>query len=108
MKKPNYIKIYTDLINSKFPEKFSLIDLFKDKEELSVLDILIINNILFGKIELQDLSNPRHKSYDLETIKYIIDYQRQNQLTNTAISKLFHVSRNSVAKWKTVLLDFKV
>lgn len=100
MKKPNYIKIYTDLINSKFPEKLSLIDLFKGKEELPFLDVIIINNLLFGQIESENQSNPRHKAYDVETIKYILKYQKEKELSNTATSKFFELSRNSISKWK--------
>lgn len=100
--KPNYVKIYTDLINYKYPKKKDLLQLFKGKQNLSAIDVLTINHLLFGVTNPQDVDNQKHKAYDLETIDYILSYQKENLLTNTAVSKLFKVSRNTISKWKNM------
>jgi len=105
---PNYIKIYSDLIRYKYPEKIDLLQFFKDKQELTAIDVLTINRLLFGDINSQDEDNPLHKAYDIKTINFILDYQKENILTNVAVSKLFQVSRNTIAKWKNLRHESKL
>lgn len=99
--KPDYNKIYKDLINTWF---------FDQKEELlplisiditTSLDVIHINNELFNKTSKGTQNyNQKLRSYDVPSIIKIVDYQRENFLTIKETSELFNVSRNTVAKWK--------
>jgi len=97
----NYKKIYQDILEMKFPEKreqcFSLLN----KKELSILDIINLNQKIFGKSDKQtDIFNQRHKSYDKSAILKILEYQKVNNLNNTELAKHFKLSRNTISKWK--------
>lgn len=102
MKKPNYRKIYLDVVEMKYPEKFSEYRDFTDsKKELNTLDVLILNDIVFGKAdkETQKLSQ-RVRSYDKSSIIKILEYQKKYRLNNIQLSRHFHLSRNTVTTWK--------
>ncbi len=95
---PNYLLIYHDLIHMKFPEKLSDCQALLKKERLSTLDVIRLNNTIFGSHD-EEL-NQKLRSYDLNTIKYILDYQKKNKLNNSQLALHFKISRNSVTKWK--------
>lgn len=102
MKKPNYKKIYFDLINYKFPEKLEEYkEILSRKRELSVLDIIQLNESIFGIVsDGQERENQRYRSYDKSTIMEILEYQKKNFLNNTQLAMHFKLSRNTVAVWK--------
>ncbi|NIF06671.1 helix-turn-helix domain-containing protein [Chryseobacterium sp. Tr-659] len=99
--KPDYKKIYEDLINIKFPEKkIKCLSILK-KNILSELDIINLEKIIFGKLtDEQSLKNNRHRSYDKTVIVKILNYQKLHKLTNTQLAVLYGLSRNTVAAWK--------
>ncbi|MDR4953638.1 helix-turn-helix domain-containing protein [Chryseobacterium sp. ES2] len=110
---PNYKLIYQDIIAKKYPDKKSKCDNILNKNELSVLDIIRLNNIIFGTVNNEpSTSNQRLRSYDKITILQILDYQKIHRLNNTEIAIKFNLSRNTVSKWKKiffnkpVILDF--
>lgn len=99
--KPDYNRIYKDLIQTWFPEqKDELLPLIAVDITTS-LDVIHVNNELFDK-RSKDTQNYNQKlrSYDIPSIIKIIGYQQENFLTIKEISELFGVSRNTVAKWK--------
>lgn len=99
--KPDYNRIYKDLIEAWFPEqKEELLSLISVDITTS-LDVIQINNELFNK-KSKDVQNYNQKlrSYDIPSIIRIVGYQQENFLTIKEISELFSVSRNTVAKWK--------
>lgn len=65
------------------------------KSEISDFEVLDLNYLIFGKS-----NDNKHRSYDKETVKFITSYQLNNKLTNQEISELFHISRNTISKWK--------
>ncbi|MFP3834625.1 helix-turn-helix domain-containing protein [Chryseobacterium sp. SIMBA_028] len=95
-REPNYVKIFSDIISKKFPKKISSCTYFLEKEKLSSLDVITLNHILFHDGEASN----EHKSYDDESIAKILEYQRKNKMTNTAIASVFKLSRNTLAAWK--------
>lgn len=100
IKQPNYKKIYTDLLIKKYPEKIKECTplLMKD---LSYLDIIELNNIIFGLSNIENESFSRkHRSYDKSAIFYILDYQKKHNLNNSQVAKEFKMSRNTINKWK--------
>ncbi|MDN3705872.1 helix-turn-helix domain-containing protein [Myroides ceti] len=99
--KPDYNRIYKDLVESWFPEqKEELVSLISVDITTS-LDVIQVNNKLFNK-KSKDTQNYNQKlrSYDIPSIIRIVGYQQENFLTIKEISELFGVSRNTVAKWK--------
>ncbi|WP_282630565.1 helix-turn-helix domain-containing protein [Empedobacter sedimenti] len=98
MEKPNYQKIYQHIIQKKFPEKEvqtkSLL-----KEDMTSLDVIKISKILNSNF---DNYNQKHKSYDLDSILKILEFQKSHNLTNILVAEKFKISRNSIAKWKKI------
>ncbi|WP_419867928.1 helix-turn-helix domain-containing protein [Chryseobacterium sp. CT-SW4] len=99
MKQPNYKKIYTDIINKKYPEKLTTCKTLLLKNKLSFLDVIKLNQKIFGNNETLS-GNQRHRSYDVKTIFEILDYQKKHNLNNSQLAIHFKLSRNTVAKWK--------
>lgn len=100
--RPFYKKLYADMIRDKYPEKVVRCARFLKKDRWIALDVIQINEILFGSSK--DKSDVRvdrkHRAYDRESIQKILQYQQENELTNQAIVEEFGVSRNTVSKWK--------
>ncbi|WP_413533890.1 helix-turn-helix domain-containing protein [Empedobacter brevis] len=98
MQKPNYQKIYQDIIERKFPEKIQQTKKLLTKE-MDTLDVIKISEILNAK---KTTENQKHKSYDLDSIFKILNIQKKNNYTNTFIANEFKISRNTVAKWRKI------
>lgn len=98
--RPDYKRIYLDLIELKHPEKMKKCKTILSKERLSSIDIIRINSIIFGNNAKNISLNQRHRSYDNETIQKILDYQKTNNLSNSQVANHFKLSRNTVAEWK--------
>ena len=98
IKTPNYSRIYTDLVSSKFPSLFEELKSILTKKRLSNMDIINLNKKLFGKEELEN--NNRLRSYSKKDIFEILDFQKKKNLNNTQVAEHFHMSRNTVAKWR--------
>lgn len=102
---PNYHKIYTDIINSKYPEKKEICKHFMEKKELSALDVIKINELIFSGIGFScEKVNHKFRSYDGSSILEILNYQKKYNLNNTETALHFKLSRNTIAKWKVHFL----
>ena len=98
---PNYRLIYNDLINTKHPNKQKECSTILGKKEISMLDVIKLNTIIFGIKDRETyMLNQKHRSYDQKTVIEILNYQRKNELNNTEVANHFNLSRNTVAKWK--------
>ncbi|MBA5630495.1 helix-turn-helix domain-containing protein [Moheibacter lacus] len=96
-----YKKIYSDLIKKKFPEKANLLKSYLHKKELSQLDVIEINQKIFGKSQEEySKTNQKLKAYNPEHIYQILEFQKTHQLNNTELAEHFNMSRNTVAAWK--------
>jgi DNA-binding transcriptional regulator YiaG len=102
MKKPNYKRIYLDLIEIKFPDQLDQYKaLLTHKKELSVLEVVHLNQKIFGEPDQETLQhNQRNRSYDKKAILEILDYQKKNKLNNSQLAQHFRLSRNTVSSWK--------
>lgn len=100
LSKPDYKKIYWDIIRKKFPDKEEMCEAILEKKTLTVLDVLQINTILFGKREKKESFNKNHRCYDKESICTILQYQKLNGLNNSQLASKFRLSRNTITKWK--------
>lgn len=103
---PNYKKIYRDIISKDYPEKKTLCESILNKEILSSLDVIRLNDILFKAKDKQTLiSNQKFRSYTKSDILYILSYQTKNKLNNEQIKNKFKISRNTIAKWKKIFIN---
>ncbi|WP_172280376.1 helix-turn-helix domain-containing protein [Chryseobacterium sp. LAM-KRS1] len=99
----NYKKIYSDILTKKFPEKSSILDSIKNKDSLSYMEIINLNQKIFGNADNEtERFNQTHRSYDESTILKILEYQKDNCLSNLQVSLHFKISRNTIAKWKKI------
>jgi len=101
---PDYKQIYTDILKEKFPEKLIDISIKNKLERLhSAIDVLKFNQLIFGEPEYAvGFKSQRLRSYDEESILEILRYQKKNRLSNFQLGCHFKISRNTIAKWKTV------
>lgn len=102
MEKPDYNKIYLDLLERKFPDKLKIYEsLLIKNPTLSVLDVIRLNESIFTDEYKKDQNkNQKYKSYDKAAIIKILTYQKKNCLNNLQLSNHFKLSRNTVTKWK--------
>jgi len=98
---PNYKRIYKDILSKKYPEKEKKCKYILEKEEISVLDIIKINEIIFGINDKEEfINNQKHRSYDQSAVIEILNYQKKNNLNNSQLATHFKLSRNTIAKWR--------
>lgn len=95
---PDYKRIYSDIINKKYPHKRQECSDLLKKSNLSVLDIIKLNRKIFGLNSHQ--SAHRHRSYKKSDILEILTYQKINMINNSQLARHFNISRNTIAKWK--------
>ncbi|KXH84323.1 helix-turn-helix domain-containing protein [Chryseobacterium kwangjuense] len=101
---PDYRRIYTDLINEKFPEKKEALAAMLSKQNFSILDVITCSSILSGKEETVFTFNQKHRSFDRQSILEILTYQKNNQYNNAELARHFNLSRNTIARWKKKFL----
>ncbi|MBT2620771.1 MULTISPECIES: helix-turn-helix domain-containing protein [Chryseobacterium] len=102
MNNPNYNKIYSDLIEKEFPERRKELNPLLSKEIKTSLEFIEIHRSIFThQTKEMHAFNQKLHSYDQISIQKIIEYQRVNKINNIQTSKLFGISRNTLAKWKS-------
>lgn len=102
---PNYKRIFTDILDKKFPHKIDECKKILQKEKLEVMDILTLDRIIFGlKDKSKEIFDHQHRAYDHSAVLEILDYKDEKQLTNSQLAAHFKLSRNTVAKWKKAFL----
>lgn len=101
---PNYLKIYSDIVNLKYPNKRDACKFILEKNRITVLDVIELNNKIFEGSNNNLKLNQKHRSYSKEDILYMLDYQKKNKLNNTELAHHFSLSRNTVTKWKKLFL----
>ncbi|MDP9961991.1 helix-turn-helix domain-containing protein [Chryseobacterium lathyri] len=98
---PNYKLIYSDIIEQKFPHKKAECEKLLEKKILSALDILELNNRIFGiKDQTLKKMNKKLRSYNESDILRILDYQKNHRINNLQVAKHFGLSRNTMTKWR--------
>ncbi|RLJ32966.1 hypothetical protein CLU97_2437 [Chryseobacterium sp. 7] len=103
--KPDYKRIYNDILVKEFPEKKANCQQLLQKERLSVVDILVLNEKIFGTPDKETfVANQRLRSFSKSDILKILDYQKKNKLNNFQLASRFKLSRNTVSKWKKSFL----
>jgi DNA-binding transcriptional regulator YiaG len=94
----NYKRIFQDILTEKFPNKIPECQSLLAKRKLSALDIITLNQIIFGTKTQEN--NQKFRSYKKNDILTILHYQKENNLSNIEVAAHFNLSRNTIAKWK--------
>lgn len=101
--KPDYGKIFQDILKKKFPNKLNDFKFLLKKKDFSALDVIQLNNKIFGVINKEnDSFNQKSRSYSQSDILYILNYQKEYSFSNTQVANHFKLSRNTVSKWKKI------
>ncbi|AZA50661.1 helix-turn-helix domain-containing protein [Chryseobacterium carnipullorum] len=101
--KPDYHKIYSDIIRLRHPEKRKYCEDILSKVNLSDLDVIKLNDIVFSQQKKESqIFNQMHRAYNEQAILQILNYQKKNKLNNSQLAVYFKLSRNTVAKWKKI------
>lgn len=106
--KPNYKKIYTDILNRKYPEKEQACAYILNKPEIDTLDVIELNKLIFSEKKRNARKNQSFRSYDEQTVEKILNYQKENHLNNIQLASHFKLSRNTVAKWKRLIASLQL
>lgn len=97
---PDYVRIYSDIIQMKYPEKYEICKDLLSKKQLDALEVITLNNRIFGTGKKYLSGNGKYRSYDHKAIMKILNHQRKFNLSNIQLAKHFGLSRNTVSKWK--------
>lgn len=99
--RPNYKKIYQDMLKMDYPDKL------KDpkiKELLGKLDtsedVLKFNDRLFKPSREGQRNNQKLKTYDKKTMLKLLEYQKKHGHSTSYMSKKYKISRTTLSKWK--------
>ena len=98
---PNYKRIYSDILTKRYPEKKEVCNPIIEKANLSVFDVIMLNEKIFGA---NTSYNKKLRSYSKSDIIRFLDYQKKYNLNNSQLANHFKLSRNTVAKWKKMFL----
>lgn len=102
MKKPNYKKIFEDIIKVKCikGEKKDLL-MHKIDNIQDTFNVIDISKMLFeDKSFVKELANQRLKSYLIEDIVKILKYQFTNNLSDKEIAFDFNIAIATIRSWK--------
>ncbi|EJL70316.1 hypothetical protein [Chryseobacterium populi] len=99
--RPDYRRIYQDIIMIKHPEKEEICKEILLQTKLTGLDIIKLNNLIFGSGNKDSSSsNRKHRSYDESSILEILTFQKKYGYTNKRVAAHFKLSRNTITSWK--------
>ena len=74
------------------------------KDELSEFDVIRISDLLSERKSIDRTKfNQAHKSYTVDAIFEILNYQKEYQLNNSQTARHFKMSRNTLKKWKDLV-----
>ncbi|GAA5095348.1 hypothetical protein GCM10023210_27990 [Chryseobacterium ginsengisoli] len=99
--RPNYTRIYQDMLKEKDPEKLEdpkIQHLLKNLKTTE--DILNFNELVFKSSKESLRNNQKLKTYDKKTMIKLLQYQQKHGLSTNYMSKKYKISRTTIAKWK--------
>lgn len=102
MNAPDYKQIYKEMLTKYGIKADANIQKIFKKKQLNSLDVIFLNQKIVKKQQLCERKNTNSqlRSYDKESIDYILNYQHEHKMTIADIAKKFKVSRNTIARWK--------
>lgn len=103
--KPDFAKIFKEMAQKNEISVLKYQRILEQKNWDS-LDVIEANDLLFTSQTKENIKfNKRHKAYDENSIKRLLEYQRQNELNNSEMTRLFGISRNTLARWHKIFAE---
>ncbi|WP_126653608.1 helix-turn-helix domain-containing protein [Chryseobacterium aureum] len=97
--RPNYKKIYLDMLRMEYPEKLKDPKIKALLEKLHTSeDVLKMNEKLFK----QSRENQKLKTYDRQTMLKLLQYQKKHGHSTSYMSRKYKISRTTLSKWKVL------
>lgn len=98
--RPDFGKIFQDMAQRKNLSDSKVKEISSQKEWNS-LDVIKMNDALFGDASIKNIGfNQKRKAYDKNSVKEMLNYQKEYGLNNSEMMRLFKVSRNTIVKWQ--------
>jgi len=99
--KPNYSKIYHDMLKLEHPDKFNDPKIKELLKRLNTTqDVLNFNEKIFKQSRESQRDNQKLKTYDKKTMLKLLEYQHKHGFSTSFMSKKYKISRTTIAKWK--------
>ncbi|ASK31957.1 hypothetical protein CEY12_18435 [Chryseobacterium sp. T16E-39] len=99
--RPNYSKIYHDMLRLEHPDKLEEPKIRELLKRLNTSDdVLKFNERLFEQSKESSKNNQKLKTYDKKTMLKLLQYQRKHGFSTSYMSKKYKISRTTIAKWK--------
>ena len=100
--RPNYKRIYHDMLRLEYPEKLQDPKVRELLEKLNTSeDVLKFNEKLFK----QSKENQKLRIYDKKTMLKLLQYQKKHGYSTSYMSRKYKISRTTLAKWKVMFED---
>ncbi|WP_333597482.1 helix-turn-helix domain-containing protein [Chryseobacterium flavum] len=100
--RPNYKRIYHDMLRLEYPEKLQDPKVRELLEKLNTSeDVLKFNEKLFK----QSKENQKLRTYDKKTMLKLLQYQKKHGYSTSYMSRKYKISRTTLAKWKVMFED---
>ncbi|MEF9477741.1 helix-turn-helix domain-containing protein [Chryseobacterium sp. RRHN12] len=97
--RPNYKRIYQDMLKMEHPEKLKDPKIKELLEKLNTSeDVLKFNEKLFK----QSRENQKLKTYDRQTMLKLLQYQKKHGHSTSYMSRKYKISRTTLSKWKVM------
>lgn len=101
---PNYKVIFEDLAKERYKDLVPKYIQQRIESLNNHLDVLELNKLIFNQ-NYSSKETAQMKAYDRASIEKVLQTQVKYNLSNREIATMFHLSRNTVAKWKKEYLD---
>ncbi|ROH97483.1 hypothetical protein BCF50_2330 [Chryseobacterium daecheongense] len=99
--RPNYNKIYHDMLKKEHPEKLKDPSIRRLLSKLHTTeDILKFNDKLFTQSREKQQNNQKLKTYDKQTMLKLLQYQDKHGFSTSYMSKKYKISRTTITKWR--------
>ncbi len=97
--RPNYKKIYLDMLRMDYPEKLKDPKIKELLEKLNTSEaVLKFNEKLFK----QSRENQKLRTYDRQTMLKLLQYQKKHGHSTSYMSRKYKISRTTLSKWKVM------
>jgi Transcriptional regulator containing PAS, AAA-type ATPase, and DNA-binding domains len=99
--RPNYTKIYQDMLKEKAPDKLKDPEIKRQLKKLNTTEnVLSFNEKVFKQSKESLLHNQKLKTYDKQTILKLLHYQEKHGFSTSHMSKKYKISRTTLTKWR--------
>ncbi|RKS95955.1 helix-turn-helix domain-containing protein [Chryseobacterium defluvii] len=99
--RPNYKKIFHDILKKEHPEKLKDPSIKRLLSKLNTTeDVLKLNEKIFKQSKEKQQNNQKLRTYDKQTILKLLHYQDKHGFSTSYMSKKYKISRTTITKWR--------